>query len=182
MKKLFPGLLAILIAGCGGGAQPDDSETNVAITNPNDLISIQTVIPYSKGSAIKKAIKLDCTELQAKLSTFIRNYSASNGIGVVQKKKVSKKDKGKVLVVEITDAVSSGNAFIGHRKAVTVNGTLYNNGKNIGNFRGMRQSGGGFMGGFKGSCSVLGRTVKALGSDIGTWLTQPTEGAMLGDL
>ena len=184
MKKYLLLLLAMLIAACGGGggAQPDDPATNVPITNPNDLIAIQTMIPWAENNTIARKIKAECTELPAKLSNFIRDYSAANGIGVIQKQKVSKQDKGKVLIVKITDAVSSGNAFIGHRKAVTVSGTLYDNGKSIANFRGMRVSGGGFFGGFKSSCSVLGRTVKALGSDIGRWLKDPFPGAQLGDL
>jgi hypothetical protein len=40
---------------------------------------------------------------------------------------------------------------------------------------------GGAFAGFKGSCSVLGRTVEALGEDIGGWLAAPRDGASLGD-
>jgi hypothetical protein len=47
-----------------------------------------------------------------------------------------------------------------------------------GSFRGER----GAFAGFKGSCSVLGHTVKALGSDIADWLVKPSEDADLGDL
>lgn len=182
MKKYLLVMLAAMIAGCGGGSVPDDPETNVAISNPNDLVAINAVIPYSENSTVAKKIKVECTELQSKLSNYIRDYSAAKGIGVVQKDKVAETDKGKVLIVEITDAVSSGNAFIGHRKSVTVSGRLMDSGKNLGTFRAMRVSGGGFFAGFKGSCSVLGRTVKALGSDIGTWLKDPAPGATLGDL
>jgi hypothetical protein len=41
---------------------------------------------------------------------------------------------------------------------------------------------GGAFGGFKGNCSVLGRTVRALGEDIAGWLAQPGKDGMLGDL
>jgi len=41
---------------------------------------------------------------------------------------------------------------------------------------------GGAFGGFKGNCSVLGRTVKALGEDIAGWLTHPDKDGLLGDL
>jgi hypothetical protein len=40
----------------------------------------------------------------------------------------------------------------------------------------------GAFAGFKDSCSVLGRTVKAIGSDIADWLLKPSEDADLGDL
>ncbi len=41
---------------------------------------------------------------------------------------------------------------------------------------------GGLFAGFKGSCSVLGRTVKAIGKDIAEWLVNPVLDADLGDL
>jgi len=89
--------------------------------------------------------------------------------------------KGKVLEVVISDAISGGNAFIGHRKYVAVEGTLYEDGKKVASFTGGRYSGGGALGGYKGSCSVLGRCTKALGKDIAGWLKNPEDGASLGD-
>jgi len=58
---------------------------------------------------------------------------------------------------------------------------LYKNGKRQAGFTASRVSGGGAFGGFKGSCSVLGRTVKILGSDVSLWLLHPVDGAHLGD-
>ena len=84
-------------------------------------------------------------------------------------------------MVSITEAVSSGNAFIGHRKYSSIKGTLYNNGKKEAGFTAARLSGGGMWAGFKGSCSVLGRTVQGLGSDVTLWLKHPVDGAHLGD-
>lgn len=87
-----------------------------------------------------------------------------------------------MLVVEISDAVSRGNPFIGHRKSTSVRGNLYQDGVKVAAFRGECDSMGGAFGGFKGSCSVLGRTVKTLGSDIAAWLAKPVDDARLGDL
>ena len=41
--------------------------------------------------------------------------------------------------------------------------------------------GGGAFGAFKGTCSIIGRCTKALGQDIATWLTAPTQNAEIGD-
>ena len=41
---------------------------------------------------------------------------------------------------------------------------------------------GGAFAGYKGSCSVLGRTVKAMGKDVAQWLKAPTDEAALGDM
>jgi len=35
--------------------------------------------------------------------------------------------------------------------------------------------------GFKGTCSIMGRCVKALGRDVAEWLQSPSKGAVLGD-
>ena len=35
---------------------------------------------------------------------------------------------------------------------------------------------------FKGTCSILGRCVKALGRDVSEWLQHPSERAVLGDM
>ena len=43
------------------------------------------------------------------------------------------------------------------------------------------EAGGGAFGGFKGTCSILGRCIKAIGADIAKWLANPTMDAMLGN-
>lgn len=87
-----------------------------------------------------------------------------------------------MLQVEIVDAVSMGNAFIGHQKYARIEGTLYEDGRKVASFKGRRNSMGGAFAGYKGSCSVLGRTMKALGKDVADWLKNPTDGARLGDM
>ena len=75
-----------------------------------------------------------------------------------------------------------GNAFMGHHKYSAARGTLFENGKKLASFEARRQSMGGAFAGYKGSCSVLGRTVKAMGKDVAAWLKQPNDNALLGDL
>jgi hypothetical protein len=40
---------------------------------------------------------------------------------------------------------------------------------------------GGAFAGYKGSCSVLGRTIKAIGKDVAEWMKAPSKDAQLGD-
>lgn len=169
-------LLAVFVIGCGASNPKAPSVK----ANPKTAIKIQKMIPFQKGARIAINIRNDCN-LQDQLSSFIKAYSLGEGVGVIRKNRVSKKSKGKNLVVTITDSVSTGNAFIGHRKFTSIKGALYNNGKKQAGFTAARMSGGGAFGGFKGSCSVLGRTVKILGSDVSLWLMHPVDGAHLGD-
>jgi hypothetical protein len=89
--------------------------------------------------------------------------------------------QGSVLVVEITDSVSQGNAFVGHRKFTAIEAKLYDGGAVVDSFDGSRNSMGGAFAGYKGSCAVLGRTVKALAQDVNRWLASPAQGARLGE-
>ena len=89
---------------------------------------------------------------------------------------------GQVLRMEIINAESAGNAWIGHRKSVTVKGWLYKDGQQSAKFVARRNSSGGMGAGFKGSCDVLERSVNAIGKDVAAWLQNPVDGAQLGDL
>jgi len=173
---IISAILVALTVGCGG-SNPKKSTMKV---DPATAIQVQKAIRFDKSSRVASNIKNECA-LQTKISSFIEAYSVGEGIGVIRKGKVTSKTKGKALVVTITDAVSSGNAFIGHRKFASIKGTLYNNGKKQSSFTAARVSGGGAFGGFKGSCDVLGRTAKILGQDVSTWLKHPVNGAHLGD-
>jgi hypothetical protein len=86
--------------------------------------------------------------------------------------KVNKDDKGNNVVVEILNAVSKGNAFIGHQEFILIRASLYKNGKLVDDIKIQRDSSGGLYAGFKGSCSVLGRCAKALGEDLSIWLAK----------
>ncbi len=145
-----------------------------------ETITVSDEIPFAEDAVIKGAIKKDCA-LPTKFPPFIESFGKEFGVDVKVSSSASKSDPA-YLHVEITDAVSRGNAFIGHTKFTEATGTLYRNGEEVASFVGQRYSGGGAFGGYKGSCSVLGRTVKALGKDIALWLQNPEDGAQLGDL
>ncbi|PLY05904.1 MAG: hypothetical protein C0625_11245 [Arcobacter sp.] len=141
-------------------------------------IYIKNIIPYANGNRIADNIKAECT-INQQLAEFIKQYANEKGLKVEFKNKPKYNDLK--LIVEITDAMSSGGAFRGHNKYVTISGKLVKGKKSYGSFDAARISGGGFWGAYKGSCAVLGRTVKALGQDVSSWLYSPMDGAKLGD-
>jgi len=169
-------LLAVFVMGCGVG---DPKRATIKV-NPATAIKVKFAIPYAKNARVEpRVIKTEC-RLPNKLSKYIRDYSVGEGIGVIRKNKVRTKSKGKVLSVQITEAVSI-RVGLGHAKYTVIKGTLYNNGRKKAGFTAARRSGGGAFGFVKSSCDVLGRTVKALGSDVSNWLLHPVDGAHLGD-
>ena len=146
----------------------------------DDAIYISQTAPYADTRTITKAILDEC-ELPQQQSELIAQLANEKGILVVRDNEAVKAGKGRVLQVEITNAMSGGNAFVGHRKQVSVKGRLFENGTEIGDFIGIRSSMGGAFGGFKGSCSVLGRCVKTLAQDITVWLKNPAKDSRIGE-
>lgn len=129
-------------------------------------------IPYAEDNRIRDNIKDECTALGTKLSTFVVEYAAKKGIAVKQVQSLDPGAPGRNLVIEITDAMSRGNAFIGHQKFMDARGELFIDGVSKSTQEYSRHSMGGVGAGFKGSCSVLGRNSKALGKDFSVWLKQ----------
>ncbi|MCE5233283.1 MAG: hypothetical protein ABFC67_08325 [Mizugakiibacter sp.] len=155
--------------------------TGAASASAADAVVVPKPVPYAEDSDIAGNIKREC-DLGNTLADYIREYADKHHVEVRFAPDAKPEAPGRVLAVEIRDAVSSGNAFLGHHKSTSVHGKLYQDGKLIGSFKDRRDSMGGAFAGFKGSCSVLGRTVKAIGEDVGAWLAQPTMDAELGDL
>jgi hypothetical protein len=169
-------------------SQPVVTKTTTATTNlkkSGDLnlegktIYIKSIIPYSATAPVAPNIKTECI-IDQQLSEFIISSAKASGLNIVAKNDIGKNDIE--LKVEIVDAVSQGGAFRGHNKYVSISGVLVQGDKSYQSFKAARISGGGFWGAYKGSCAVLGRTVEALGKDVGVWLSSPIDGARLGDL
>lgn len=142
-------------------------------------ITIISPVPFAESSGVTSNVKADCT-LETRLPKFIEDYS-KKGVDVVVGDDPGEESAGKVLHLEFTNVHGPGGGAWSGPKIVTVEGTLTDNGEVIGSFIGTRYSTGGAFGGYKGTCSILGRCIKALGKDIAAWLKNPTMDAMLGD-
>ena len=146
-----------------------------------DAIKVIKDAPYAADAEIQKKVRNECVKLGSQLSEFTQQFAKEFGVDVALVDSIDTAGSGRVLQLEITDAVSMGNAFMGHQKFSSARGALYEDGKKIADFRARRNSMGGAFAGYKGSCSVLGRTVKAMGKDIAQWLKDPEDKAELGD-
>ena len=130
-----------------------------------DEVMVQRPVPFNEDADIAGAVKREC-KLDEQLPDFIAEYGKEKGIEIDLVPQVEASHAGRVLVLGITDAVSDGNAFLGHRKSVSVKGKLYQEGQLLGSFKARRNSMGGAFGEFGGSCSVLSGAVKELGEDV----------------
>lgn len=133
---------------------------------------------FAKSAIVPTPVQTEC-QLPEKLASFIESYAPKKRFDAVQVTDQGR--SGKVLIVEITDLIGTGGGAWSGSKAVTISGKLMEGDKTIGSFIGRRTSGGGLYGGFKGTCSILGRCVKALGKDIGAWLKAPSTDSRIGE-
>jgi len=146
----------------------------------DNSITISRQANFAQNLNVPDAVRAEC-DLPNKVSKFVHDYSQKSFDKVVLADNVSAKTAGKALSMKITDVLGTGGGAWSGYKQVTVEGTLWENGKVIGNFRGTRYSGGGAFGGYKGTCAILGRCTKAIGKDVASWLLSPSMNAKLGD-
>lgn len=152
----------------------------LALTAPQasaQATKVQRSIPFAKNAAVPDAVRNQC-ELQTKVPEFLAQ-SAGSSVELVDG--ALNRKLGRVLEMEISEVHAPGGGAFSGAKWMTVNGSLYDRGKQIGSFRAKRFSTGGAFGGFKGTCAIIGRCTKAIGQDIAGWLASPTQNAQLGD-
>jgi hypothetical protein len=141
--------------------------------------TVVSPVPFADKSQASNDVKNSCA-LDTRLPEFIADY-AKRGVKVVIGPDPGEDATGKVLYLEIVHVLGTGGGAWSGSKSVTAEGVLKENGEVIGSFTSSRYSTGGAFGGFKGTCSILGRCIKAMGKDIAEWLKKPTMHAMLGD-
>lgn len=148
--------------------------TALAAASAQAEVRIAESIPYQDESMIDHRITSECTAIGSIMSESLAGTAQEKGIEVVRTAD-DLAAGGDYAKIEIVNAVSYGNAFIGHAKGITVSAELFRNGKSVHKTSFNRNSGGGFFGGFKGSCAVLNRTAKVLGKDMAVWLKQKSK-------
>jgi hypothetical protein len=178
IKSLLMGLVVLsFMVGCGGG-EPNAPEKSTASTVSADAKTVYISSKAKYEGPIAPNIRSECA-IDSQVMTWIQKYAANHNINVVINGKPKASDT--VLKISIIDAISAGNAGMGHNKYVTISGKLYKGKKLQSSFKAARRSGGGYFGAYRSSCSVLGSCAKTLGRDTAGWLVNPINKSKLGD-
>ena len=138
-----------------------------------DTIGVAQTTPFAEGITVPDAVRNEC-HLGEQISSFLQEFD--HNVKVSDDPKV-----GRYLQMAITEVFASGGGAWSGPKWMEVKGTLMDNGNAGMSFRAKRFSTGGAFGGFKGTCSIIGRCTKAIAKDISVWLKAPVDGASLGD-
>lgn len=150
------------------------------LANDAAPIIIPSVVHYSDNAPVPPAVRTEC-QLEVNLANWIKSYADEMSIPVTVDESQAGNNGGRVLDVRITNVFGAAGGAWSGGKSVQVAGELRENGAVVATFTGSRVSGGGAFGQFKGTCSILGRCVKAIGKDIADWMRNPTPNARLGD-
>jgi hypothetical protein len=140
-------------------------------------IKLLRTVGYAEEAFVRPEIRSECN-LENKVPEWIQLFAAKKGIQIELVD--ARPPTGKILQLEIADAIETGNAWTGRQKGLVIQGRLLEDGQLKGNFRGRRMTSGGFFGGYKGTCSFLGRCAKTLGSDVADWLRSPAKSSNIG--
>jgi hypothetical protein len=144
-----------------------------AASAAESTIGIPRAVPIAENVSVPQAVRDEC-QLGEKVSSFITEFASNVRVSDDTK-------QGRYLRMAITEVTAFGGGAWSGPKWMTVTGTLVEDDKSIASFRAKRYSTGGAFGGFKGTCSIIGRCTKAIAKDIADWLKNPVDGAELGD-
>jgi len=133
-------------------------------------VAVSSSAAYYDENVIASNILSECSDLGSSFSVSTEQFLQQNGWRVTPLDGEPSAGAGKQLKLRIINALSAGNAFLGHRKSVSVIAELYDDGQLVDSYRETRNSSGGFSGPFKGSCAVLYRCTNTLGSDVAKWM------------
>jgi len=142
-----------------------------------DSITIAKSIPFSEFSGATESVINKC-KFETRLPAYIKS-AAKKKVDVVLSTKLLEEVVGKVLFLEITNVHAAGGGGYSGSKSATVSGELKEDGEVIGSVTVRRRT---LIGMMPGTCSMLKRIAKKIGSDIAGWLVEPTKDARLGDL
>lgn len=177
--KSFTLLFFISLSALSGCASNGNSPVQKVSYTGSGALVIKP-IGFNQDAFVREAVKQEC-DLDGKLTQFIREYAANRYASILTDAAQAPAD-AQILTVEIQDVEGAAGGAWSGPKVVMIKGSLSQNGKELGDFKARRYSGGGMFGAYKGTCAILVRCVKALGRDVAEWLDNPTAKASLGDL
>jgi hypothetical protein len=143
-----------------------------AIAAAEEPIRIQDPIPLVDGRRIDPEIIESCDIQRGFTDALVRQMKGR----IVAVPGPLDTSKGRALEIEIDDTDWSGNWFIGHVQLIRTHGTLYENGRKVASFTGVRN----LRGDLTSACYNLTVGFRAHAWDIKRWLKDPVDGKQIG--
>lgn len=159
---VFLALSAAIVAGCQHG--PFKKKT----------MTIAYAVPYEPGIQVRRAIRREC-DLERRVANEIANEIGDQFSSMKRAPQANAETPGLALGMRIINVEGGVGAARGH-KTLTVAGTLYEDGKVIGDFTATRRTKNG-----RHTCRMLWNNIEEIAEDVSRWMDAPTLDAYLGD-
>ncbi len=146
------------------------------------VLNLQKSVPYKPGVTIPPDVKLEC-ELPKKLAEYTKS-AVENDFATINVVEAPAKDgAGRTLIMQIVGVDAAGGGAYTGKKGMSIEGALWEKGKQIGNFQATRYSGGrrSTFNPYPGTCKMLRYDAQTLGKDVAKWLRKPSMDARLGE-
>lgn len=144
-----------------------------ALAQASAKIRLEVPVPVREGAAIDPEILEHCgiqEEFTRRLTRELRKVAVAEPGPLADM-------QGRVLKVEIVDAIWGGNWFIEHIQTLRVRGALYEDGTRLAGFNGVMAGRGG---GLTSGCFQMNSNFGAMTWHIKRWLRNPVDGATIG--
>lgn len=138
-------------------------------------ISMPRIIAYDKAIVVPDKIRAECA-LETHMADALRDALRKSYDRIASEDSVDRNASGLVLDATIIDVYGRPGGISSGSKSLTVQGTLWKDGTEIGSFVARRLS---RMS--KHTCRLLHRNSEDIADDIVKWLKSPSHGARLGD-
>lgn len=146
------------------------------------VLNLQKSVPYKPGITIPADVKLEC-ELPKKLAEYTKSAAEDDFATINMLDTPEKNATGRMLIMQIVGIDAAGGGAYTGKKGMSIEGTLWEKGKQVGNFQATRYSGGrrSSFNPYPGTCKMLRYDAQTLGKDVAKWLRNPSMGARLGE-
>ncbi len=146
------------------------------------ILNIQKAVPYKPGITVPPNVKLEC-ELPKKLAEYTKSAVENDFATVNVVDAPAKNAAGRTLIMQIVGIDATGGGAYTGKKGMSIEGALWEKGRQVGNFQATRYSGGrrSTFNPYPGTCKMLRYDAQTLGKDVAKWLRNPSMDARLGE-
>ncbi len=141
-------------------------------------IYVASTARFTHPDAMSPDIVRKCGMPQRQIDTLVAEAKAA-GVDLVVSDEAVAAGKGRVLVIEIANALDGADGY--RARQVALFGRMLQDGTKLGSFYARRSTNKGFWSGYPTVCSALNLCQDVLSRDIVPWLKSPTADARLGE-
>jgi len=150
------------------------------------VLVVPDKVRFADEIKVSTNVRLDCA-LENKVAKYVAREASDVYDQVQTSPQVTDKTPGTVLTLQITNVSGdygtgwTGAGSAGGGKSLTVQGSLFVNGREHGSFIARRRTGVSGFAPYRRTCDMLDKDAKVIAADIAKWLRAPAMSSRLGD-